>query len=238
MATASVLQGQPPPPGTDLELLLKAPPPPPPPDDKEQKGIENITDGKRYTESPYTTYGAPSHNGAQPGYGTTGLPPVHGTQDGSYYGSEPVEEPCTSSSAYEPSDNPVDTQDQPMEEDAAVIARPPQVIAREPMVFSEPMPSHSNEGVMPSSEQFEYQGEETYAKASGDANSSSYSEKKKKKKDKSMSSSNLTLKKKHVSSLVQKWQKVKKEVEIEERNREEREMAIRQKLEEWKQQDY
>ena len=51
----------------------------------------------------------------------------------------------------------------------------------------------------------------------------------------SISSSNLTMKKKHVSSLVQKWQKVKKEVEIEERNREEREMAIRQKLDEWKQ---
>jgi hypothetical protein len=50
-----------------------------------------------------------------------------------------------------------------------------------------------------------------------------------------MSSSGLHLKKKNVSSLVQKWQKVKKEVEIEERNREEREQAIRQKLEEWKQ---
>lgn len=50
-----------------------------------------------------------------------------------------------------------------------------------------------------------------------------------------MSSSGLHLKKKNVSSLVQKWQKVKKEVEIEERHREEREQAIRQKLEEWKQ---
>lgn len=52
---------------------------------------------------------------------------------------------------------------------------------------------------------------------------------------KSMSGSGLHLKKKNVTSLVQKWQKVKKEVEIEERNREEREQAIRQKLEEWKQ---
>ena len=51
----------------------------------------------------------------------------------------------------------------------------------------------------------------------------------------SMSGSGLHLKKKNVTSLVQKWQKVKKEVEIEERNREEREQAIRQKLEEWKQ---
>lgn len=38
-----------------------------------------------------------------------------------------------------------------------------------------------------------------------------------------------------MTSLVQKWQKVKMEVEIEERNREEREQAIRQKLEEYKQ---
>jgi hypothetical protein len=33
---------------------------------------------------------------------------------------------------------------------------------------------------------------------------------------------------------VQKWQKVKKEVEIEEQEREERQNAIRQKLDEWK----
>lgn len=51
----------------------------------------------------------------------------------------------------------------------------------------------------------------------------------------SISGSGLHLKKKNVTSLVQKWQKVKKEVEIEERNREEREQAIRQKLEVWKQ---
>ena len=33
MAATSVLQGQPPPPGTDLEFLLTAPPPPPPPEE-------------------------------------------------------------------------------------------------------------------------------------------------------------------------------------------------------------
>ena len=33
---------------------------------------------------------------------------------------------------------------------------------------------------------------------------------------------------------MQKWQKVKKEVEIEEQEREERQNAIRQKLDEWK----
>jgi len=42
------------------------------------------------------------------------------------------------------------------------------------------------------------------------------------------------LKNKNVSNLVQKWQKVKKEVEIEEQEREERQNAIRQKLDEWK----
>lgn len=37
-----------------------------------------------------------------------------------------------------------------------------------------------------------------------------------------------------MAGLVQKWQKVKKEVEIEEQQREERQQAIRQKLDEWK----
>ncbi|XP_046369078.2 formin-binding protein 4-like [Haliotis rufescens] len=59
-------------------------------------------------------------------------------------------------------------------------------------------------------------------------------EKKKKKKDKSISSSSLSLKKKNVSSLVQKWQQVKVQVEEEEKVNEERQKAIRQKLEEWK----
>ena len=44
----------------------------------------------------------------------------------------------------------------------------------------------------------------------------------------------MSLKKKGVSSLVQKWQKVKKEVEKEERASEQRQQAIRQQLEEWK----
>ena len=47
-----------------------------------------------------------------------------------------------------------------------------------------------------------------------------------------MGTSNISLKKKHVSSMVQKWQKVKKEVEEEERNRDEREAEIRRKLQE------
>ena len=38
------------------------------------------------------------------------------------------------------------------------------------------------------------------------------------------------MKKKHMSSMVQKWQKVKKEVEKEEKDKEAREAAIRQKI--------
>ncbi|KAL4225560.1 Formin binding protein 4 [Mactra antiquata] len=54
-------------------------------------------------------------------------------------------------------------------------------------------------------------------------------EKKKKKKEK-MGSGSISLKKKHVSSMVQKWQKVKKEVELEEQHRQIREAEIRRKL--------
>ncbi|XP_052820814.1 formin-binding protein 4-like [Mya arenaria] len=54
-------------------------------------------------------------------------------------------------------------------------------------------------------------------------------EKKKKKKEK-MGSGSISLKKKHVSSMVQKWQKVKKEVELEEQTRQMREAEIRRKL--------
>lgn len=59
-------------------------------------------------------------------------------------------------------------------------------------------------------------------------------DKHKKKKKEKIGSSGLALKKKGVSSLVQKWQKVKREVEQEERANEKRQMAIRQQLKEWK----
>jgi hypothetical protein len=45
-----------------------------------------------------------------------------------------------------------------------------------------------------------------------------------------MGSGSISLKKKHVSSMVQKWQKVKKEVELEEQTRQIREAEIRRKL--------
>lgn len=49
-----------------------------------------------------------------------------------------------------------------------------------------------------------------------------------------LTSSGLSLKKKGVSSLVQKWQKVKREVEQEERANEQRQLAIRHQLDELK----
>jgi hypothetical protein len=49
-----------------------------------------------------------------------------------------------------------------------------------------------------------------------------------------LGSHTMSLKKKGVMSMVQKWQKVKKEVEREERASEQRQAAIRQQLEEWK----
>lgn len=72
-----------------------------------------------------------------------------------------------------------------------------------------------------------YQGEATL-EAPGCAVPST-EEKKKKKKDK-MGTGSISLKKKHVSSMVQKWQKVKKEVELEEQHRQIREAEIRRKL--------
>lgn len=44
----------------------------------------------------------------------------------------------------------------------------------------------------------------------------------------------MMLKKKHMSSMVQKWQTVKKEVEKEEKDKEAREAAIRQKIKDLK----
>ncbi|XP_070200550.1 formin-binding protein 4-like isoform X2 [Littorina saxatilis] len=74
----------------------------------------------------------------------------------------------------------------------------------------------------------------------GEASSSSTTDhphkhdKHKKKKKEKLGSHTMSLKKKGVSSLVQKWQKVKKEVEQEEHANEKRQQAIRQQLEEWK----
>ncbi|XP_059150680.1 uncharacterized protein LOC131937352 isoform X1 [Physella acuta] len=59
---------------------------------------------------------------------------------------------------------------------------------------------------------------------------------KKKKKDKKplATGSSIMMKKKHMTSMVQKWQKVKKEAEKEDRDKEMRQAAIRKKIEELK----
>ncbi|GFS25583.1 hypothetical protein ElyMa_003445100 [Elysia marginata] len=57
---------------------------------------------------------------------------------------------------------------------------------------------------------------------------------KKKKEKKLATGPSLMMKKKHMSSMVQKWQKVKKEVEKEDRAKEMRQAAIRKKIEELK----
>ncbi|XP_048728108.1 formin-binding protein 4-like isoform X2 [Ostrea edulis] len=207
IAAASVMQGEPPPPGTDLDLLLAAPPPPPPPAD-EASDVPMET----YDTSVPITYSS-----------IDGDPMVHSSVADSIYPSEAGVISAESSYTPERKDaQPVVAQE------LVVIARPPHVFSRdEPGV---PEVVSGTEFVQES-----VSGEVTLATAELPSSSGISSEKKKKRKDKSMSSSGLHLKKKNVSSLVQKWQKVKKEVEIEERHREEREQAIRQKLEEWKQ---
>ncbi|XP_061173582.1 formin-binding protein 4-like isoform X2 [Saccostrea echinata] len=216
VAAASVMQGEPPPPGTDLDLLLTAPPPPPPPP------AEEACDVPMEAYDASISMAVSSHS--LPYSSIDCNPMVHSSVASSMYSSDVGMIPVESSYTSERSDaQPVSVSQEPV-----VIARPPQVFSRE-----EPGPSEVVSGTEPVQESVS--GDVTSAQLELPSSSGISSEKKKKKKDKSMSGSGLHLKKKNVSTLVQKWQKVKKEVEIEERHREEREQAIRQKLEEWKQ---
>lgn len=225
-AAASVMQGEPPPPGTDLDLLLAAPPPPPPPADEDSTGPMEAYD----TSVPMAMTSQPLTYS-----GIDGDPMVHSSvSDTSMYPSETGIMSAESSYVSERTDAPPLVTQEPV-----VIARPPQVFTRgdepgssaEVMSGTEAMPeSGPGEDISPSPTAAALSVAAELPSSSGIT-----SEKKKKKKDKSISGSGLHLKKKNVTSLVQKWQKVKMEVEIEERNREEREQAIRQKLEEYKQ---
>lgn len=225
-AAASVMQGEPPPPGTDLDLLLAAPPPPPPPADEDSTGPMEAYD----TSVPMAMTSHPLTYS-----GIDGDPMVHSSvSDTSMYPSETGIMSTESSYVSERTDAPPLVTQEPV-----VIARPPQVFTRgdepgssaEVMSGTEAMPeSGPGEDISPSPTVAALSVAAELPSSSGIT-----SEKKKKKKDKSISGSGLHLKKKNVTSLVQKWQKVKMEVEIEERNREEREQAIRQKLEEYKQ---
>ncbi|XP_078334345.1 uncharacterized protein LOC111124829 isoform X3 [Crassostrea virginica] len=225
-AAASVMQGEPPPPGTDLDLLLAAPPPPPPPPDDDNSTVALQAYN---TSAPLSALSQPlSYTGLD------GDPMVHSSVADSMYPSESGL--MSEESTYGSERNDA----------SPLISQEPIVIARPPQVFSKDEPGSSTSAEVVSGTESAVQEslseEVTPAATTPQAvaaelpsSSGIASEKKKKKKDKSMSGSGLHLKKKNVTSLVQKWQKVKKEVEIEERNREEREQAIRQKLEEWKQ---
>lgn len=205
---SGVIRGEPPPPGTDLEFLLTAPPPPPPPIEEEETGAS------------YDVPGPPEgllSNGSLDGIDGVAM------EDGNDY-SEVVQS---------------DRNEQYNESDMNLTD--PTIIARPPQIFTDNAYSSYYDANTGSSEQYQDMGpyySESSADvlnametaATGDA-ASSQQEKKKKKKEKQSSGH---LKNKNVSNLVQKWQKVKKEVEIEEQEREERQQAIRQKLDEWK----
>ncbi|XP_033751337.1 LOW QUALITY PROTEIN: formin-binding protein 4-like [Pecten maximus] len=235
-----IFRGEPPPPGTDLEMLLTAPPPPPPPDDQRQ-GYGSLSDDEE--EEREADRGR------------------HDVQNGDSDMDVDSNEALPSSvQTYSPQSDGAISFSQPnrlgeqifapnMEQASNIITRGPQIFSSEAVI---PPTQGMGDGYYPASMGDMVDSSGSFAAASSTQDfvegsvetlptghpSSPYppdKEKKKKKKDKTMSSTSLTLKKKNVSSMVLKWQKVKKEVEIEERNREEREMAIRQQLEELKQ---
>ncbi|XP_060068301.1 formin-binding protein 4-like [Ylistrum balloti] len=236
----NIFRGEPPPPGTDLEMLLTAPPPPPPPDDHRQ-GYGNQSEDEE--EEQEMDRGR------------------HDIQNGDSDMDVDSNEALPSSvQTYSPHSDGVISFNQPnrigeqmfaqnMDQSSNIITRGPQIFSSDAVI---PPTQGMGDGYYPASMAEVVDSSGSFAAASSTQDfaegateclssghpSSPYppdKEKKKKKKDKSMSSTSLTLKKKNVSSMVLKWQKVKKEVEIEERNREEREMAIRQQLEELKQ---
>lgn len=235
-----IYRGEPPPPGTDLELLLTAPPPPPPPDDQRQeyRGLsdddeEEPDQGRRDVQNGDSDMDVDS-NEALPSSVQTYSPQSDGAL--SFSQASRLGEQMFS---------------QNMEQPSTIITRGPQIFSSDAvMPPTQGMgdgyyPASSIGDIVESSGSFAAAASSTQDFVEGSADSLSTGhpsspypvdkEKKKKKKDKTMSSTSLNLKKKNVSSMVLKWQKVKKEVEIEERNREEREMAIRQQLEELKQ---
>ncbi|OWF39592.1 formin-binding protein 4-like [Mizuhopecten yessoensis] len=234
----SIFRGEPPPPGTDLEMLLTAPPPPPPPDDQRQ-GYGSLSEdeeeerdqGRHEVQNGDSDMDVDS-NEALPSTVQTYSPQSDGA--------------ITFSQSNRLGDQTYATN---MDHVSNIITRGPQIFSSDPVVPpSQGMGDGYYTGAMAdmvdSSGSFAAASStQDFVEGAGEVLSTSHpsspyphdKEKKKKKKDKTMSSTSLTLKKKNVSSMVLKWQKVKKEVEIEERNREERENAIRQQLEELKQ---
>lgn len=214
---SGVIRGEPPPPGTDLEFLLTAPPPPPPPVEEDME------------EETYSSYDVP---GPPEGH----LPCIDDIdgeimEDESDFQVDAEASECGSN---------IDVKEQCNETETVPVD--PSIIARPPQIFTDNQyPSYYDPNAI--SEQYQESGQ-YYSEGGADmpvametaafgdvASSQLEKERKKKKKEKQ---SGGQLKNKNVSNLVQKWQKVKKEVEIEEQEREERQNAIRQKLDEWK----
>ncbi|GFO01315.1 formin-binding protein 4-like [Plakobranchus ocellatus] len=137
----------------------------------------------------------------------------------------------------------------------AVIYKPPQIMvppqivaaARQPELYGTAQPAASvsaqaassvqasasiGSTVMPIQGQSSQHSSEGLSEAGGDE--AEKQARKKKKEKKLATGPSLMMKKKHMSSMVQKWQKVKKEVEKEDRAKEMRQAAIRKKIEELK----
>ena len=218
---SGVIRGEPPPPGTDLEFLLTAPPPPPPPIEEEN----------------YPSYDVP---GPPEGHQRTEL---EETDDIDGVVMEEGNDFCDESEIVQTENDNMNEQYDETGTEADTDMVDPMVIARPPQIFTENPYSSFYDPNTAVSEQYQETGQyymdsgidmttSMETPATGEAASSQQDREKKKKKKEKQPSGHL--KNKNVSNLVQKWQKVKKEVEIEEQEREERQNAIRQKLDEWK----
>ncbi|CAL1529590.1 unnamed protein product [Lymnaea stagnalis] len=132
----------------------------------------------------------------------------------------------------------------------AVISKPPQIVLpqvsatplSDPFLASAEFPLQQ---IVTSSQPTQYASQpapsltqsmiESACESVEGSNESDKQTKKKKKEKKTLATgSSIMMKKKHMTSMVQKWQKVKKEVEKEDRAKELRQAAIRKKIEELK----
>jgi hypothetical protein len=162
-AATSVLKGEPPPPGTDLDLLLAAPPPPPPPAEEDSDVPMEAYD----SNVPVTM-----DRHSVPYSSIDGDPLVHSSVADSVYPSEAGV--ISAEVSYTPERNDA----QPLvTQEPVVIARPPHVFSRDEPGVSEVV---SGTDFVPES----VSGEVTQTTAELPSSSGISNEKKKKKKDK------------------------------------------------------
>ncbi|XP_045177125.2 formin-binding protein 4-like [Mercenaria mercenaria] len=193
---------------------LAAQPPPPPPGEAPGNTIAD----------PYVTTGVESYPTTAVSEQQTPMEvPVYGTMDDDHAGlnDQPLE-----FGAVQESSGPHPYAEGTEMGESGVISHGPQMatVSHQPETYNTYSTDPSGSGE-PVSEAVMGEG---YAESSMGA-VPNMEEKKKKKKEK-MGAGSISLKKKHVSSMVQKWQKVKKEVELEEQHRQIREAEIRRKL--------